>query len=435
MRDVFERRESAVRSYCRNLGAVLAGGRGTVVWDTDGREYIDFLAGAGALNYGHNDPDMQRALLDYIAGNGIAHGLDLHTEAKRTFLERFERIVLEPRGMNHRVQFTGPTGANAMEAALKLARKVTGRSNVISFTRGFHGLSQGVLAATANSQMRGGPVNGLSNVSRLPYDGYLGPTVDTADLLELMLRDPSSGLDQPAAIVLETVQGEGGLNAASTRWLRRVAALAAAHGALLIVDDIQAGCGRTGSFFSFEAAGIQPDIVALSKSLSGFGLPMSVLLIKPELDQWEPGEHTGTFRGNAHAFVTAAVALEKFWTNGELMADVARRAEHLTTELTRISRKIPNSVVKGRGMMQGIEVEPSIASLITKDCIRRGLIIERAGPSDEVVKLLAPLTTADDVLDQGLNILAEAVDEVAGRRGTATFSTDPVERNGVRIAK
>src|ERR1700754_3922980 len=148
MRDVFERRESAVRSYCRNLDAVLTGGRGTVVWDADGREYIDFLAGAGGLNYGHNSPDMQRALLNYIAGNGIAHGLDLHTGAKQTFLEQFERIVLEPRGMNHRVQFTGPTGANAMEAAFKLARKVTGRSNVISFTRGFHGLSQGVLAAT-----------------------------------------------------------------------------------------------------------------------------------------------------------------------------------------------------------------------------------------------------------------------------------------------
>lgn len=408
--NVFERRESAVRSYCRNLDAVLAGGRGSVVWDADGVEYLDFLAGAGALNYGHNDPDMQHALIEYIAGGGIAHGLDLHTGAKRAFLERFERIVLEPRGMDHRVQFTGPTGANAMEAALKLARKVTGRQNVVSFTRGFHGLSAGVLAATANSQLRGGPVNGLSGVTRLPYDGYLGPTTDTADLLAEMLADPSSGLDVPAAIVLETVQGEGGLNAASPRWLRRVAALAAEYGALFVVDDIQAGVGRTGSFFSFEQAGIVPDLVALSKSLSGFGLPMSVLLIRPELDVWEPGEHTGTFRGNAHAFVTASVALEKFWTDDELMTDVGRRSRLLGDGLGEIAGRIPGAFVKGRGMMRGFQTDPALAARITREAVSRHLIIERAGPRDEVVKVLAPLTTPDDQLERGLSVLADSVD-------------------------
>jgi diaminobutyrate-2-oxoglutarate transaminase len=390
---------------------VLAGGRGSVVWDTEGNEYLDFLAGAGALNYGHNDPDMKRALLDYIARDGIAHGLDLHTDAKRRFLERFERIILEPRGMDHRVQFTGPTGANAVEAAMKLARKATGRSNVISFTRGFHGLSYGALAATANSTMRGGPVNALSGVFRLPYDGYLGPDVDTADQLALMLADPSSGLDAPAAILLETVQGEGGLNVASPEWLRRVAALASAHGALLIIDDIQAGCGRTGTFFSFEPAGITPDIVVLSKSLSGFGLPMSVLLMRPEIDVWEPGEHTGTFRGNGHAFITGAVALEKFWADGELLSDVARRAATLTDRLGEIAHGIPGATLKGRGLMRGIEVDPALAAQITRTSIRNRLIIERAGPRDEVVKVLAPLTTPDEVLDRGLDILAAAAAE------------------------
>jgi diaminobutyrate-2-oxoglutarate transaminase len=408
--DIFERRESAVRSYCRNLDAVLTGGRGSVVWDVDGVEYLDFLGGAGALNYGHNDPDMRAALLEYIAGDGIAHGLDLHTGAKRTFLERFEQIVLAPRGMDHRVQFTGPTGANAMEAALKLARKVTGRQNVVAFTRGFHGLSAGVLAATGNSQLRGGPVNSLSGVTRLPYDGYLGPDTDTADLLAEMLADPSSGLDAPAAIVLETVQGEGGLNAASPRWLRRVAALAARYGALLVVDDIQAGVGRTGSFFSFEQAGIVPDLIALSKSLSGFGLPMSVLLIRPELDVWEPGEHTGTFRGNAHAFVTASVALEKFWTSEGLMTDVARRSRLLADRLGEIAERIPGAYVKGRGMMRGFQTDPELAARITREAVSRHLIVERAGPRDEVVKVLAPLTTPDDQLDRGLSVLAESVD-------------------------
>jgi diaminobutyrate-2-oxoglutarate transaminase len=406
--DIFERRESVVRSYCRNFDAVLAGGLGTVVWDTDGREYLDFLAGAGALNYGHNDPDMQRALLDYITANGIAHGLDLHTDAKRAFLETFEAVVLAPRGMDHRVQFTGPTGANAVEAALKLARKVTGRTNVIAFTRGFHGLSQGALAATANSAMRGGPVNALSGVSRFPFDGYLGPGVDTADQLAAMLEDPASGLDAPAAIVVETVQGEGGLNVASNEWLRRLAELASAHGALLIVDDIQAGCGRTGTFFSFEPAGITPDLVVLSKSLSGFGVPMSVLLIRPEFDIWETGEHTGTFRGNGHAFVTARVALEKFWTDGTFAEDIARRADLVTRRLGEIAGGIPGARLKGRGMMQGIEVDPALAGRISRNCAASGLIIERAGPYDEVVKVFAPLTTPDQILDRGLKILADA---------------------------
>jgi len=415
--EIFERRESVVRSYCRNLDAVLGGGSGSVVWDTEGHEYLDFLAGAGALNYGHNDPDMKRALIDYITGDGIAHGLDLHTDAKRGFLESFEQIILEPRGMDHRVQFTGPTGANAVEAAMKLARKATGRSNIISFTRGFHGLSYGALAATANSTMRGGPVNALSGVFRLPYDGYLGPDVDTADLLELMLADPSSGLDAPAAILLEAVQGEGGLNVGSPQWLRRIAALASAHGALLIIDDIQAGCGRTGTFFSFEPAGISPDMVVLSKSLSGFGLPMSVLLLRPEIDVWEPGEHTGTFRGNGHAFITGAVALQKFWSDGELATDVTRRAATLTNRLAEIAHGIPGATLKGRGLMQGIEVDPALAALITRTCIRNRLIIERAGPHDEVVKVLAPLTTPDQVLDRGLDILAAA----AGDAVRATF--------------
>ncbi len=408
MTEIFQRRESVVRSYCRNLTAVLTTAQGSTIRDNEGRQYIDFLAGAGALNYGHNDPDMKRALLEYISRDGIAHGLDLHTDAKRVFLEEFEHSVLRPRAMEHRVQFTGPTGANAVEAALKLARKATGRTNVIAFTRGFHGLSQGALAATANAGMRGGPVIPLSGVSRLPFDGYLGPGVDTAELLASMLADPSSGLDAPAAILLETVQGEGGLNTASPRWLRRVAALAAEHGALLIVDDIQAGCGRVGTFFSFEAAGINPDIVVLSKSLSGFGLPMSVVLVRPERDVWQPGEHTGTFRGNAHAFVTATIALRKFWSDNAFMQDATRRADLVTRRLTEIAQGIPGATVKGRGMMQGIEIDPRLVIGIRRTCVRNGLIIESSGPRDEVIKVLAPLTTPDHLLDLGLGILADA---------------------------
>ena len=407
---IFTHRESQVRSYCRSLDAVLDTARGSIVTDTQGREYVDFLAGAGSLNYGHNDPDLRQALLAYLTRDGIAHSLDLHTTAKGEFLETFEALVLAPRRLDHRVQFTGPTGTNAVEAALKLARKVTGRRNVIAFTHGFHGVSLGSLAATANSGHRMSPVCSLPDVTRMPFDGYLGEDVDTADLLEQMLDDPSSGVDPPAAVILETVQGEGGLDVASPRWLRRVAALAERHGALLIVDDIQAGCGRTGTFFSFEPAQIVPDLVTVSKSLSGFGLPLAVVLIRPDLDIWEPGEHNGTFRGNDHAFVTARAALQKFWSDDRLSSTVAAHGVEVTRELLRMAAFVPGARLKGRGMMQGLDVRSGeLAAEIRRHCLLNGLIIESSGPHDEVLKVLAPLTTPDDVLARGLGVLSDAV--------------------------
>jgi diaminobutyrate-2-oxoglutarate transaminase len=410
-REIFAARESEVRSYCRSFPHVLASGSGSVVRDEEGREYIDFLAGAGSLNYGHNDPDMKAALVEYIAGDGITQGLDLHTTAKARFLEALQDVVLAPRGMDYRVQFTGPTGTNAVEAALKLARKVTGRTNVIAFTNAFHGGSAGSLAATGNRHHRMGGT-GLHSVTRMPYDAYLGPGVDTTELLAKVLADASSGVDAPAAILLETVQGEGGLNVASPGWLRRVASLAAEHGALLVVDDIQAGCGRTGTFFSFEAAGVDPDLVVLSKSLSGLGLPLSVLLIRPVLDQWAPGEHNGTFRGNGHAFVTAEVALRKFWSTSAFSTQVADQSARLREGLVDLARLVPGSRVKGRGMMQGLDVLDGDASAaIRKICIDAGLLIEAAGPEDEVIKVMAPLTTDQATLDRGLGILRTALTE------------------------
>ena len=275
---IFKRRESDARSYCRGFDTVFTSAKNAEMTDAQGRTYIDFLAGCSSLNYGHNDPDMKTALIDYIMDDGVAHGLDMHTGAKGAFIETFETHILKPRSMDHKLMFVGPTGANAVEAAIKIARKSTGRTNVIAFTNGFHGVTQGALAATGNSYHRGGAGTALTGVTRLPYDGYLGNEFDTADLLEQMLLDASSGLDEPAAILLETVQGEGGLNAASGPWVRRIAELAKKHGALLIIDDIQAGCGRTGSFFSFDDMDVQPDIVTMAKSLSGFGLPMGLVL-------------------------------------------------------------------------------------------------------------------------------------------------------------
>jgi diaminobutyrate-2-oxoglutarate transaminase len=410
LRSIFHKSESQVRSYCRSFDAVFASASGSVITDVEGRSYIDFLAGCASLNYGHNDPDMKEALIAHIRNNGIAHALDLHTPEKAAFLETFQKYILQPRGLDYRVQFTGPTGTNAVEAALKLARKFTGRTNVIAFTNGYHGVTLGALATTGNRFNRIGPAMGLHGVSRFPFDGYLDDGTDTANILDRMLDDASSGIDSPAAIIVEAVQGEGGLNVASPEWLRRIAETARRHGALLILDEVQAGCGRTGTFFAFEKAGIVPDLVAMSKSLSGFGLPMAVLLIRPECDIWQSGEHNGTFRGNTLAFVTARVALEKFWSTDGLVRDVAAKSELLHDGLAEIAAALPGARVKGRGMMQGLDVgSGEFADKICGRCFADGLIIETAGPQGEIVKVLAPLTTHAELLQQGLDILSNAV--------------------------
>ncbi len=410
---VFARRESEARSYCRGIPATFTSAKGSEMTDADGKSYIDFLAGCSSLNYGHNDPDMKAALVDHIAGDGLAHALDLHTDVKADFLGAFEEHVLKPRGMDHRVMFTGPTGANAVEAAMKLARKVTGRTNIIAFTNGFHGVTLGALAATGNSYHRGGAGITLNGVTRMPYDGYMGESYDTTELLEKMLNDASSGVDKPAAIILETVQGEGGLTAASPEWVRRVADLAKEHGALLIVDDIQAGCGRTGTFFSFEGMGIEPDIITMAKSVSGFGLPMALTLIRPQHDVFGPAEHNGTFRGNTHAFVTAKVAIEKFWADEKFQQDIAVKSLLLTTALEELAGMVENSRMKGRGLMQGVDVgSGELAGEICARAFEKGLIIETSGPNDEVVKVLAPLTTSEATFRKGLNILLDSARDV-----------------------
>ena len=417
---IYERRESVVRSYARAMPRQFNRAESVWMYDGNGGRYLDFLSGCSTLNYGHNHPILKQALLDYVASDGIAHGLDLHTDAKQRFLETFERVILQPRNLDYRVMFTGPTGTNAVEAAIKLARKITGREMVIAFTNGFHGMTLGALACTGNASKRGGAGVPLSHVSHEPYDGYYGPDIDTAVLLDQRLSDPSSGLDVPAAILVETVQGEGGVNAASSEWLRAIAKIARRHGALLIVDDIQAGCGRTGGFFSFEDMGIAPDIVTMAKSLSGMGLPFALTLFRPEHDRWAPGEHNGTFRGNNHAFVTAEAALRHFWSGDAFASDVARRGRLLGNRLDRIAGEMGLST-RGRGMMRGIDMgSGELAAAVTSACFERGLIIETSGAHDEIVKVLAPLVIEDEVLSAGLDILDQCIrDAIAPALGVA----------------
>ena len=407
---IFLTRESEARGYSRSFDVVFRSAKGATMTGEDGREYIDFLAGCASLNYGHNDPDMKAALIKHIEEDGLAQGLDLFTTSKRAFLRTFERLILEPRDLNYKVQFCGPTGTNAVEAAMKLARKVTKRTNIISFTNGYHGVSLGALAATGNKKNRVGPEQPLAGVQRAAFDKYFGEGVDTAMMLEKMLSDPSSGVDAPAAIMLECVQGEGGLNAASAEWVQAIAATAKRHGALLIVDEIQTGCGRTGTFFSFESLGVVPDLVTLSKSISGYGLPMALLLIKPEFDIWKPAEHNGTFRGNNHAFVTARVALEKFWADEKFAGEIAMRAAFVRDRLGDIAKLVPGAQLKGRGMMQGVDVGTGeLAEQICGRCFANGLIVETSGAHHQVIKILAPLTISMELLSRGLDIIEDAV--------------------------
>jgi len=406
------RLESKVRSYCRNFPAVFTKARGSTLEDEEGNEYIDFLAGAGALNYGHNDPVLKDKLLEYIEADQIVHGLDMVTGAKQAFMEAFESRILKPRRMRYKIQFTGPTGTNAVEAAMKIARNYTGRQTIVSFTNGFHGVTLGSVAATGNSHFRDGCGIQPQGTVFMPYDGYMGEGIDTTEYLDKMLTDGSSGLDHPAAVIVETIQGEGGINVASSEWLRSLEQVCRKHDILLIVDDIQVGCGRTGAFFSFEEAGISPDIITLSKSLSGYGLPMAVVLMKPQLDQWKPGEHNGTFRGNNHAFVTARAAIEEYWRDDSFSRDVKRKGEIVRERLEIIADLDDKGILsaRGRGMMQALDCrDGDLAARISALAFERGLIIETSGSEDQVLKCLIPLNITDDELNRGLDILEESV--------------------------
>lgn len=410
-RTAFENHESQVRGYCRSFPVVFAEAKNATLTDEQGNEYIDFLAGAGSLNYGHNDDFLKDALLNYVIRNGVTHGLDMMTTAKHRFITALQEIILKPREMDYKIQFTGPTGTNAVEAAFKIARNTTGRKNIVSFTNGFHGVTLGALAATGNSHFRDAAGVDPQNTTFMPYDGYLGEHLDTLMFFEKMLVDNSSGLDKPAAVIVETIQGEGGVNEASYDWLRRLERLCNDHDIVFIVDDIQVGCGRTGTFFSFEDAGINPDIVTLSKSLSGFGLPMSVVLMKPRLDTWKPGEHNGTFRGNNMAFVTAAEAIERYWGSRTFASEVREKSWETGKFLHRLREDYPGILgVRGRGLIFGMECSPpELANAITAEAFKRGVIVETSGADSQVVKLLPPLTIEPETLQKGLEVLEESL--------------------------
>jgi len=415
---IFQQRESEVRSYSRAFPTIFSTAKDAYLYDTHGKQYIDFFSGAGAVNYGHNNAAMKQAIIDYLQADGVVHSLDMATKAKRQFLEKFESIILKPRCLDYKIQFSGPTGTNAVEAALKLARKVKKRANVIAFTHSFHGLSSGSLSITSNTFYRHEAFTNRTNVSFVPYDGYFGKNVNTIDYLRRFLEDNGSGIDLPAAIILETVQADGGVNVATVSWLQQLEQLCRDFDILLIVDDIQVGNGRTGSFFSFERAGIQPDIVTLSKSISGFGLPLSLVLMKPEWDQWLPGEHTGTFRGNNLALVTANEAL-RYWETDDFSKSVKGKSQLLEKTLQDIQARYPelNAQVRGIGLIYGLDIPvPEMTQAISAEMFNQGVIIEYCGVKDNVLKFIPPLIIEENILKIGMETMNQSIKAVISRR-------------------
>ncbi len=411
---IFHTVESEVRSYCRSFPTVFNKAKNSMLFSEDGKEYLDFFAGAGALNYGHNNDYIKKKLMDYLSSDAIIHGLDMFTKAKREFIGKFVKSILIPRDLTYKMQFCGPTGTNAVEAALKLARKVKKRANIFAFMGAFHGMTLGSLAATSNISSREGAGLSLNNITFMPYPSS-NISFDTIQYMEDILKDDHSGIEKPAAVIVETVQAEGGINIAPVEWLKRLSDLCKENDILLICDDIQVGCGRTGEFFSFERAEIIPDMVVLSKSISGYGLPMSLLLLKPELDIWQPGEHNGTFRGNQLAFVAASAALE-YRENINLDMNTKLMENFLKKYLTESIKPLHDCIeIRGIGLIWGIDFSRMGIEHASKEIVRRcfdnGLIIERVGREDSVVKIMPPLNIEMKDLEKGCDILRCVISE------------------------
>lgn len=411
---IFENVESNVRSYCRSFPTVFTKAKGSVMTDENGKEYIDFFAGAGALNFGHNPDAMNKAMIAYLESDGIVHSMDMYTGPKRNFLEFFQSNILAPRGMNYKVQFAGPTGTNAVEAAVKLARKVKGRSNIFALMGAFHGMTLGAVSLTTDRCSREGAGIPLNNVTHIPAP-YMFPELDTIAYMERLITDDHSGVEKPAAIILESVQADGGIYAFDVQWLQRLRQLCDKHDVLLIMDDIQAGIGRCGYFFSFERAGIIPDMVTISKSIGGCGMPLAMVLFKPELDIWEPGQHTGTFRGNQLALVAGLEGMKYFVENG-LDAEVRRKGElvdkFIKEEICPMDSRLS---YRGIGLLWGIDFgafpgDP-VKALVSA-CFRNGVIAERVGRDNSVLKMMPALTISDELLLEGLRRVKNAIAEI-----------------------
>ena len=415
--NTFEQYESSVRSYCRHFPKVFTDAKGAVMTDENGEKYIDFFCGAGAVNYGHNNDYIKGKVIDYLATDGIIHALDMYTVPKREFIETLEKKIIEPRGYKYRIQFTGPTGTNAIEAAIKLARKTTKRRNIFSFMGCFHGMTLGALSLTSEMYARNGAGATFTDCTHIPAP-YMFEGLDVIKYMQTLIDDDHSGVEKPAAVVMETVQAEGGIRVFDDEFLRDVREFCTKNDILMIVDDVQVGCCRSGTFFSFERAGITPDIVVMSKSIGGIGMPLAIVLHTDELDDWKPGEHTGTFRGNQLSFVAGKAAIDYLLEN-DVEAETRRKGElvkkYVTEEILPLDSRLE---LRGIGLIWGIDfaaIDSSLTEEVIEKCFEKRLICECAGREGSVVKIMPPLVIDDDLLLEGLSRVKKSIEEVLNK--------------------
>ncbi|MBD1371875.1 aspartate aminotransferase family protein [Hazenella sp. IB182357] len=429
-----ERRESNARSYPRRIPIAIKEAKGITVTDVEGKKYLDCLAGAGTLALGHNHPVIIEAIQDVLSSGLPLHTLDLTTPVKDEFVEELFAMLPAEFASRAKIQFCGPSGADAIEAALKIVKTATGRRSMLSFQGGYHGMTHGALSLTGSLGPKEKVAGLMPDVHFLPYPySYRCPfglgTEAGAQVgshyIKQLLDDPESGIIPPAGMIMEMVQGEGGAIPAPDQWVQNMRALTKRKGIPLIVDEVQTGFGRTGKLFAFEHAGITPDVLVLSKAIGG-SLPLAVVVYDRELDKWAPGAHTGTFRGNQMA-MAAGIASIRFIRDNQLDQHAKVMGERLMSNL-KVVQTATESIgdVRGRGLMVGVEIvntkavpdqigsypaNPELARLIQQACFKRGLILELGGRHGSVVRFLPPLIITSEQVDEVVSIFGEAVKE------------------------
>lgn len=427
--------ESSARSYPRKFPFALKKAKGSWVEDVEGNRYLDFLCGAGTLALGHNDDEVSRAMMDLIASGAPLHTLDLTTPVKDRFVETIFSILPEEMQGNVKIQFCSPSGTDAVDAAIKLCKTATGRGTVIAFNGAYHGMGHGAMALTGNLGAKTPVQNLMPGVQFLPFpNSYRCPfglggeagTDAACAYFERVLKDPESGITKPAAVIIEPIQGEGGVVPAPAKFLQTIRRVTRELGIPMIVDEIQCGIGRSGDIFAFQESGIIPDIILMSKAIGG-SQPMSVVVYDRSLDKWNPGAHAGTFRGNQLAMAAGTVVLRRvsdpaFLSEVRRKGGIIRRAlEDLKAEVSIIGD------VRGRGLMQGIEfIDPEgpkdimghpkpsgkIAAEVQKRCFENHLVMEKGGRSGSVMRCLCALTVTDDEISTMLDIFSRVVKEI-----------------------
>ena len=427
--------ESSARSYPRKFPFALKSAKGSWIEDVEGNRYLDFLCGAGTLALGHNDDEVNKAMIDLIASGAPLHTLDLTTPVKDKYVETIFSILPEEMQGNVKIQFCSPSGTDAVDAAIKLCKTATGRGTVIAFSGGYHGMGHGAMALTGNLNAKSKVQNLMPGVQFMPYpNSYRCPfglggddgTKAACAYFERALKDPESGISKPAAVIIEPIQGEGGVVPAPALFLQTVRRVTKELDIPMIVDEIQCGIGRSGNVFAFEESGIIPDVILMSKAIGG-SQPMSVVVYNKALDKWTAGAHAGTFRGNQLAMAAGTVVLERI-SKPEFLAEVRRKGERIRQALDKLKSEVSIiGDVRGRGLMQGIEFidpngekdlmghpEPSgtIAADVQRRCFEHKLVMEKGGRNGSVMRCLCALTVTDEEIDTMLSIFSAVVKEI-----------------------